>query len=115
MTGSFPVGVLPALDASLENFCGLVIQPGRLICLGTSVFRHQLRTGRRIWVVERVSLFPGFKCGTKLGQKAPFKKVGELLIAVGLGSLRRWAISIFETCGFGHEKNLLDDQKKAAG
>jgi len=48
-------------------------------------------------------------------EKRRSKKVGELLIAVGLGSLRRWAISIFETCGFGHEKNLLDDQKKAAG
>jgi hypothetical protein len=59
--------------------------------------------------------FQASNAGRNSGRKAPFKKVGELLIAVGLGSLRRWAISIFETCGFGHEKNLLDDQKKAAG
>ena len=73
-----------ASRASLEDFCGLVIQPVRFFCLGASVFRHHLRADGGVGVIERVGLLPGFKCGTKLGKKTPLKKAGELLVALGL-------------------------------
>ena len=74
-----------ALGALVEDLCGLIIQPRRCLRLGASVFHHQLRARRSIGVVDWVSLLPGFKGRTKLGQETPLKKGGKLLVPLGFG------------------------------
>jgi hypothetical protein len=79
------VRVLPAFGALFQGLQSSIIQLGSRLCLGASVFRHQLRTRRRIDVVDWINLLPILKGGTKLGQETPFKEIGELRIPVGFG------------------------------
>ena len=74
------VGELAASRALIEDLCGLVIQPRRLFGFGASVFRHQLRAGRGIGVVDRVSLlFQASKAGRNSGRKRRSKRSASFL------------------------------------